>query len=49
MLSIEKTPIKAERQGDKFVAYQISDFCAKHLFILEILSFQAVNMTLHLK
>lgn len=33
----------------ELVAYQIPDFCAKHLFILEILSFQAVNMTLHLK
>lgn len=40
----------SRKADDKeLVAYQIPDFCAKHLFILEVLSFQAVNMTLHLK
>lgn len=38
------------KAGDKeLVAYQIPDFCTKHLFVLEVLSFQAVNMTLHLE
>lgn len=49
MLRIKRTLVTMKKCDKMPVAYQVPDFCAKHLFVLEVLSFQAVNMTLHLK
>lgn len=34
---------------EQIAAYQIPDFWSKHLLVLEVLSFQTINMTLNFK